>query len=208
MKPLKKHKIEINLLKKKYAFMEDFDLLQEIYNIPSQIALMPSLPRAAQIKSELADIKSAAEVLRKVLLKTSAQTKITLNQTPHFLMDIVGYKDIRHLNAEWNVSVVENYIDILLQTAEYALLQVPEDQGGPQKRSMPKYVIFKLASIFERGTNSKPKCGWDDVDEQYIGQFYNFLNDITPLLDDLKIKMVSDESIGRYNVDILKYYRQ
>lgn len=74
-------------------------------------------------------------------------------------MDIVGYKDIRHLNTAWNVPAQENDLDILSQTCNHALLQVPEDRGGPQKRSIPKYVMFKLASIFERGTGKKPKSG-------------------------------------------------
>lgn len=208
MKPSKKHTIEINHIKKKYGFKVEFDLLKEIYHLPTAIALMPHLPRPAQTKKELKAIRAATLTLRSVLLNTSAQTKTELNQIPYFLIDIIGYKDIRHLNKEWNVPSVENDLNILSQTCDYTLLQVPEDHGGPQKRSVPKYVIFKLASIFEQGTGKQPKCGWKDETDQYVGEFYNFLIEIKPLLDVLKIKMVCDEAIGRYNTDILKYYRQ
>jgi hypothetical protein len=208
MKTSKKHTNEINRIKKKYGFKKKFDLLKEIYHLPTAIALMQHLPRPAQTKKELEAIRAATSTLKLVLFNTAAQTKTELNQIPYFLMDIVGYKDIRHLNKEWNVPLVENDLNILLQTCDYALLQVPKDHGGPQKRSVPKYVIFQLASIFEQGTGKKPKCGWKDETDQYVGEFYTFLSDIKPLLDDLKIKMVSDESIGRYNVDILKYYKQ
>lgn len=208
MKPSRKHEVEIKQIKKRYGFKEDFDLPKEIYYLPTSITLMPSLPRPSQIKEELEAIKAATAKLKAILFKTSAQTKITLNQIPHFLMDIVGYKDIRYLNTEWNVSALENDLNILSQTIDYALLQVPEDHGGPQKKSIPKYAIFKLASIFERGTGKRPKCGWKDADDQYVGDFYNFLWEITPLLSELNIKTVSDETLGRYNVDILKHYRQ
>lgn len=208
MKPLKKHETEIEQIKKQHCFKENFDLLGEIFSLPAVIASMPSLPRPSQIKEELEAIKSATAALQTVLLNTSAQTKITLNQIPYFLIDIVGYKDIRHLNTEWNVTALENDLNILSQTYEYALIQVPEDLGGPQKRSIPKYTIFKLASIFERGTGKKPKCGWKHEEDQYVGDFYDFLWKLTPLLRELGIKTVSDKSIGRYNVDILKHYRQ
>lgn len=208
MKPLKKHEKEIRQIKARHEFKEDFDLLKEIDHLPTAIALMPYLPRPSQIREELEAIKSATENLKTVLLKTSAQTKITLNHIPHFLIDIVGYKDIRHLNTKWNVTAIEDDLNILSQTCDYALPQIPEDKGGPQKRSIPKYAIFKLASIFERGTGKTPKCGWKDEKDQYVGDFYNFLREITPMLNELKIKTVSDESIGRYNVNILKHYRQ
>lgn len=207
MKPLRKHQMEIKQIKKRHSFEESFDLLKEIYSLPAVIASMPSLPRASQIKAELEAIQLATEALKTVLLNTSAQTKITLNQIPYFLMDIVGYKDIRYFNTEWNVTALENDLNILSQTNEYALIQVPEDPGGPQKRSIPKYAIFRLASIFERGTGKRPKCGWKHEEDQYVGDFYDFVWEITPLLDELGIKTVSDESIGRYNVDILKHYR-
>jgi len=205
MKPLKKHIREIKSIKHTYVFKEGFDLLTEIYQLPTAIARAPYLPRPAQIKNELDAIVELTEALKKTLLNTSAHTKIMLNHIPDFLIDIVEYKDIRHLKKNWNVSALENDLNTLSQACMYALPQVPEDHGGPQKRSIPKYVIFKLASIYERGTDTKPKCGWSENSDEYIGKFYQFLIEITPLLNDLNIKMVSEETVGRYNVDSLKH---
>lgn len=206
-KPLKKHATEIAHIKKKHGFKDDFDLLNALYHLPTEIALMPCLPRPSETNKELKKLRETAAKLRTALLQTSAQTKITLNKIPFYLMDIIGYKDIRPQNKGWDVIGLENDLDIFIQTCDYAQLQTPVDKGGCQKRSVPKYAIFMLASIFERGTGKKPKSGWDEEEDQYVGAFYDFVWDITPLLKDLNIKTVSDETIGRYNVDVLKFYR-
>ena len=207
-KTLRRHTIKINQLKKKNSFKQEFNLLGEIHHLPTEIDLMAVLPRPSQIKDELEKIKKATVTLQTVLQNTSTQTKVTLNQIPHFLTDIVKYKDIRHSNNEWNIALLEDYLTILSQTCDYALPQTPKDRGGSKKRSIPKYVIFKLASIFEQGTGEKPKSGWHDESQEYIGKFYKFLIDITPILNDLNIEMVCKDSLGRYNADIIRFYKQ
>jgi len=119
----------------------------------------------------------------------------------------IGFKDLRHQNVSWQVSALENDLKIFHEACLYANHQIPEDNGGPQKNSIPKYTIFQLAIIYENGTGNEPTTSWNSYKEAYGSAFYKFIMAVTPILKDLKIKTIKDESIGRYNVDVLKEFR-
>ena len=70
----------------------------------------------------------------------------------------------------------------------FALENTPKDPGGRQVSSKPLHIIFKLVDIYARGSKRQPTCGWDDVSGKHVGESYNFVIDLLPVLKSLNLR--------------------
>jgi hypothetical protein len=120
---------EVEKIKRKYSFGDQFDLLEKLNYLPTAIALYPSIPRSGDIKKQLTNLIKTIKKMIETLVNTSAQTKIIINQIPADLIQI-GYKDIRGENTDWHLSKFESYLDVLHIACLFAKQKMPPDVGG------------------------------------------------------------------------------
>jgi len=205
--PLFINKAKIAYLKNEYHFASSFDLCQEISHLPTACVLYPSFLRISKKRKELLDLLSTLRTARRVFKSTSAETKIDLNQIPQELKKI-GYKDIRGELTDWSITKTEEYLEVAYQTCLFSLENTPKDPGGRQVSSKSLHIIFKLVDIYSRGTKRKPTCGWDDVSDKHVGDFYNFVIALLPVLKSLNLRLGKSSSIGTYCREAITHYQQ
>jgi hypothetical protein len=206
-------KKNIDKIKIKYSFNNEFPLAERLNHLPTSVALdynvAKSIPRPAEMKKNIKTLERlSCKLLDELIRKTSCDVKGLLDDTPKIFAEKFGYKNINLDNPNWSTFKFERDLKIFLKICRFTLQIISPDNGGRKSSSLPKHVIFKLATVYRQGTSQEPTCGWDDIEESYTGNFYKFLIDLAPLLRDLKIKLGTDKTIGKYAVEALKEFRK
>lgn len=201
---------EIEKIKEKYQFKEDFDLKAQLTGLPTELGLQKSRKGMRRNSEMKKIINKSIKLLKKqldLLMDMSAQERIFLDSVPdQFAQE--GYKNLQSERKNRTVCSLESDLNYFYRVLLFARVKILPDRGGRKEESRPKYIISQLLRIYIAGTNIKPKCGWDDIQSHHVGEFYNYLIDLKPVLEKLNITLsATDKSIGQYSVEILSNYR-
>lgn len=181
------HKKEVAKIHKKYNFLKHIDLFKSLNCIPTAIALCSSLPRNSDTRKQIEKLTSDTNNLINTLRNTQTHTKNIITRTPDDLVQL-GYSIVKNKNPYWQLSSFEKDLDIFHTSCLFALQKIPADSTGRNKGSIPGFVIFQLIPIYHIGTGCEPTCGWADQDDKGVGEFYEFVLDLTYLLREMIVK--------------------
>ncbi|HBD9375914.1 TPA: hypothetical protein KLD42_002829 [Legionella pneumophila] len=172
----------VNTIKKKFGFVDSFDLVQELL----ELDLIPKRNKA--LKKAFITRADDVEKLKKIIKE---EEKI-LNSFHELSEHLIG----------------ELGLDSIIKRRELELQKIIEWSNKPYSYhksknyplSDPRCYIDRLVGVFYEGTNQIPVCNRGQTyEEEFIGCFYDFLIDVQPLLIEIGLKMdIKAGTIGKY----------
>lgn len=199
-------------IESKYGFKSDFNLAEKLKALPTEInqykKRYENYPRLSEKKKSMNKSLILSKKLYDEIKKTATQTLIDMQEIPQLVAEKTGFLKLQEESAKWNIFQFKEDLRIFNQNLLYAKTVLEKDVGGRKSNSEPKYLIFLLVMMYENGTELKPTCGWNDADSSYTGAFFDFINDIKPILIELKLNIGGDGTIGKYAVEAIRHYKE
>ena len=194
---------EIQLIKKAHGFKGDFDLAEAILHLCTTEAKLIETrihthPRLSDEKKQIKDIAKLSKKLDAVMSNTSAQTLIRLNEVINSLGKLT-----HHCSA----SYFKELSRMIYIISSYLRDSLPKDPGGKNPGSITREVIFALDRLYREGTGTSTACGWDDVNNTHVGDFYLFILRIHPILKKFHIFLGKKGTIGKYACESVQFYK-
>lgn len=207
------NKKELKKIAAKYNFKNDSDLTTKIVQLPTAMLFRKKLYdnslRDSERKKVVSKLTQLADKLQKYLRDdTPADLKKNLLEAVPDQFKEKGYNNINTENRNWSMFQFETDLKVFYRICLFAQPLIPVDRGGKKAYSLPKEVIFYLASTYHLGTGERPICAWCHIKEEYSGDFYEFLLDLELILNDLEIELGEYQTIGKYAVEAIRTYKQ
>lgn len=172
----------VNTIKKKFGFLDGFDLARELL----ELNLIPKRNKA--LKNAFITRADDVEKLKKIIKE---EEKIL--SSFHKLSD--------HLIEELGLDSIIKRREVELQKIiEWSNKAYIYHKSKNYPSSDPRCYIDRLVGIFFEGTNQLPVCDrGQNYEEEFIGCFYEFLIEVQPLLIEIGLKMdIKAGTIGKY----------
>lgn len=202
----------INEIESKYNFKDGFSLAEKLSELPNRVSMfkqkVKDYPRLSKMKKNIDTLTDLSNKLNDALRKTHFQTQIFMQDIPHTIAAKTGYMNLQKQSEDWDIVQFINDLEVFRQISQFASEFLEKDVGGRKSDSIPQYVIFALASIYESGTGIEPTCGWNEIDDIYVGTFFEFLLSLGPVLKELGLKLGTYKSTGRNAIKSISHYRE
>lgn len=183
----------INNIKNKHGYREN--LHHFLAGLPNWIKLYDDFqrqnPRSKKEKALYTKTIKAAEELKKYIKNFSPSMRSSMF-------------DIQDKNDPYKVFLtIEENITSFIQKCQIEKLRLKKDIGGKKSGSLVKALLWNFIIHYEFATGVETSCGWQEDKDTYVGNIYDFVEDIKPILEKMKINLGKDNSIGKYITDIL-----
>lgn len=196
-------KKEVELISQKFCFPSGYDFLRKIIELPTRAHLwqkgIATSPRPTKTKSELTKLANAFEGLLFLFDKTALDTKSKVDAC---LLGQAAEENQKNINM-LNTHEITKMVSIYLEACKNANNAIQMDQGGVKRSSKLKYIYFALAVIYIEATGKLPYCQWDRVEEQYYGEFFDFILHLRPVLKKMNYHLGSSILIGKTLQEVL-----
>jgi len=123
------------------------------------------------------------------------------------------------IDIYFNIETINNAHHKVTHFFDNAIKSLPASKKGAPEKPHLKKLIQMLIKLYTEGTNQQAKCYWGentpneytqdgDLKGKYVGEFYDFLIFIQPLLEErLKIFMGTPLSLGKSAQETLSEIR-
>jgi hypothetical protein len=186
-------KENIEAIKIKYSYKGD------LFN------LLISLPSWVNSYQDFHRQKGRPKIKKQLLTKTREVAEALETCLKYFSGEMRGsMRDHRNKKDPFGAfRAIENNLPALIEKCLIEELKVPTDRGGQKSRSIIQDIIWFLMQHYEHNVGHEAKCGWDECKEEHVGQFYQFMIEIKPILAEMKIELGEDRTVGQYSRELL-----
>jgi len=210
--PQQRRLTEVSIVKvlenaKKIGFDINYNLIDFLNRLPIILDIFKNgnqffFLRKSKLKKE---IQSKLKILKKLKNQTKNDSPVTKELLQ------ASYRQKNNIspfeNSIFNIYQFEKLVEDLYDACcfslnELANIETPIDKGGVKPHSISKAAIFHLSQAYKEGTGKDPKCDYYRSEDEYVGEFYEwicFLKSI--LLSDLDIDLLPEPTIGQYAVE-------
>ena len=180
---------EVKKLTDDYSFAADFNLasqLENVYSSEDSVRQAEKDTHSGEQRKLLEALRDRCHAVEEVVSKLGTEERRRLdNVFP--MQDLAKFQQDTHR---------------LYLASQEAVLNM--GRGRRQKQENIRNFVWHLADVWLEGTGKPPTCGNDDIQGQYVGDFYAFVVQCARLGD----IQLSKREPGGTIVKILKEWRQ
>jgi hypothetical protein len=180
---------EVKKLTDDYSFAADFNLasqLEHVYSSEDSVRQAAKDTHLGEQRKLLVALRDRCHAVEEVVSKLGTEERRRID-------NVFPMQDLAPFQRD---------VHRLYQASQAAVLKM--EKGKKQREENIWNFVYHLADVWQDGTEKPPTCGYDDIQGQYVGDFYAFVVQCARLGN----IQLSKGKPGGTIVKILKEWRQ